>query len=669
MEIPPTVCEKCFTSVKPYEGATSVFSQVVSLLAARAEKTLQASDFGHLALVSRELFTVLSRKVFWLGYLSLATPQNRVPAGFSVLKLFAELYARRNNNVNWKRELLTTAVTDGAADSKKLVRVHLSVSGVDSIEFWKTDQLIPLLGLSAFPTAPQETELKSIISILLERGATGAQLLDWMAEMTQKVNKVLAAVFVHHALVTPEFRKGITAESLVPALDTMRIVFDVSGLLHGVIMDDLRKEKWDLKTPGEGKKAQKTPKIFVTAVCLAMTRMSWLQLSDMFRLKGLAKQVLRETHLQAFLEKALVNCTKEGTPRWQPKHEKGLKQAIVAVSCLRGTKYPESEAEFQKTNWVERLKRPLEELNTENPLVEVDAQWVTPDQNAWQPALAGKRLKIPRSRTFESVLSQDGNSVETWDTLLASRGTTVSHVFQHWRSLIFLAYPAEKVLAFLLKRIDQLDLFKLMGVRQLLRSSFDVAVFAVIANAFEENPSDVNDPRNKGGELNRVTLGERTFQDAKGKSTAKVITRTVNSSCSQKMLDEHFAILDVLCSAKMESKVPADGTAVVLFTSELLNPLRKGQPPSIPPYSKSSLWRNESVCLSELSDAPLRKLRAGITWCEKPGAPGVDLDLSVTLFDADWQELGSCAYHNRFLKNNCVVHSGDVLQAPYPVSV
>lgn len=132
-----------------------------------------------------------------------------------------------------------------------------------------------------------------------------------------------------------------------------------------------------------------------------------------------------------------------------------------------------------------------------------------------------------------------------------------------------------------------------------------------------------------------------------------------------------------MCARKMkgdDAAPTAPETAVVLFTSELLNQLRKGQPPVIPAYSLCSLWRNESVCLSELSPEgtkPLSKLRAGISWCEKPNATGkassVDLDLSVTLFDADWNQLGSCSYSNLSLNEQCVVHSGDIRQAPYPI--
>jgi stress response protein SCP2 len=110
------------------------------------------------------------------------------------------------------------------------------------------------------------------------------------------------------------------------------------------------------------------------------------------------------------------------------------------------------------------------------------------------------------------------------------------------------------------------------------------------------------------------------------------------------------------------------GSAVVLFTSELLNNLRKGQPPIIPDYSKVALWRNESVCLSEVSGKNLRKLRAGITWCEpkNKSITNVDLDLSVTLFDKDWQEIASCSYSNTKLNGRSVLHSGDVRSAPYP---
>ena len=44
----------------------------------------------------------------------------------------------------------------------------------------------------------------------------------------------------------------------------------------------------------------------------------------------------------------------------------------------------------------------------------------------------------------------------------------------------------------------------------------------------------------------------------------------------------------------------------------------------------------------------------------------VDLDLSVTLFDQYWAALDTCSFEQLSLRDQCVVHSGDVLRAPYP---
>lgn len=73
--------------------------------------------------------------------------------------------------------------------------------------------------------------------------------------------------------------------------------------------------------------------------------------------------------------------------------------------------------------------------------------------------------------------------------------------------------------------------------------------------------------------------------------------------------------------------------AAICLTPELRNLARNGLPPAIPAYSRTSLWRNEAVCLQQLAaaDESLDVLKVGITWTEAPGGGSrVDLDMSVS---------------------------------------
>ncbi|MFJ4779661.1 MXAN_6230/SCO0854 family RING domain-containing protein [Streptomyces sp. NPDC088762] len=58
-------------------------------------------------------------------------------------------------------------------------------------------------------------------------------------------------------------------------------------------------------------------------------------------------------------------------------------------------------------------------------------------------------------------------------------------------------------------------------------------------------------------------------------------------------------------------------------------------------------------------------LRMFLHWMEPPKKT-VDLDLSVVLFDADWNYAGLCDYTNLVYGGRAVVHSGDLTSAPAP---
>ncbi|MEU9377798.1 MXAN_6230/SCO0854 family RING domain-containing protein [Streptomyces sp. NPDC048255] len=58
-------------------------------------------------------------------------------------------------------------------------------------------------------------------------------------------------------------------------------------------------------------------------------------------------------------------------------------------------------------------------------------------------------------------------------------------------------------------------------------------------------------------------------------------------------------------------------------------------------------------------------LRMFLHWMEPP-RKRVDLDLSVVLFDSDWNYTGLCDYTNLVYGRGAVVHSGDLVSAPAP---
>ncbi|CBJ28634.1 conserved unknown protein [Ectocarpus siliculosus] len=107
---------------------------------------------------------------------------------------------------------------------------------------------------------------------------------------------------------------------------------------------------------------------------------------------------------------------------------------------------------------------------------------------------------------------------------------------------------------------------------------------------------------------------------------------------------------------------------VISYTEELReNVVRTGVPPPLPKYTRAQLWRGEDLCLDQLGAGGMKELLVGITWCEPKGSRDrIDLDLSVMVYDSDWNHLADCSYSTPNLSIAGVQHSGDVVTAPYP---
>ena len=168
--------------------------------------------------------------------------------------------------------------------------------------------------------------------------------------------------------------------------------------------------------------------------------------------------------------------------------------------------------------------------------------------------------------------------------------------------------------------------------------------------------------------------------------------------------------------------------ALLVYTPEMGDLVRVGQPPEVPLYSPVALWRGESVCLQRLLGhcvppavgdddgaardqahaardtgrpgrprpemggeeageeenpfappastppppppsssrcSPPWTVLAGISWCQQEDEySSVDLDLSLLLFDDNFRFLAHCSYEQLTLPG--ATHSGDLISAPYP---
>jgi hypothetical protein len=319
----------------------------------------------------------------------------------------------------------------------------------------------------------------------------------------------------------------------------------------------------------------------------------------------------------------------------------------LALLLLHGVRYPKKEEDFP--TFEAQVLKPLAHLAATNPLVSggcglrsqnltfphfqvaVDAQWLS--QGGYVAKLAGIKVPLPHSRTFDSVLSQDGMSVATLGSLLESKGTTIPQLLRHYRSFIYLDYPADKVRAFFQRKEGgrfggtMHDVQALFACKQVMEVTFGREQMNLITVALEAGRAAA---KAQGVATVYADLGEKVFRDDAGATTSRIVKRKVALSFSAETVARHLRVLEDVAGLAIDAIREKLGphndfpTAVILYTTELANELRTGRPPAIPSYSRVSLWKNEAVCLNEIaqsSSSQHLKLRAGVTWCEMPAEP------------------------------------------------
>jgi hypothetical protein len=94
-----------------------------------------------------------------------------------------------------------------------------------------------------------------------------------------------------------------------------------------------------------------------------------------------------------------------------------------------------------------------------------------------------------------------------------------------------------------------------------------------------------------------------------------VLKRTSGPSAIAELAPMYCAMLGRLAGAAVgDTRANRRVAAAICLTPELRNLARTGLPPAIPAYSRTSLWRNEAVCLQQLAaaDESVDVLKVGI---------------------------------------------------------
>ncbi|WP_116215141.1 MXAN_6230/SCO0854 family RING domain-containing protein [Streptomyces olivoreticuli] len=88
----------------------------------------------------------------------------------------------------------------------------------------------------------------------------------------------------------------------------------------------------------------------------------------------------------------------------------------------------------------------------------------------------------------------------------------------------------------------------------------------------------------------------------------------------------------------------------------------------VAPFTERTASRS-LVTLPRGSELPVpagRTVRLFLHWTESETSGRADLDLSLAMFDAEWEHVGTCDYTNLRHGHDAAVHSGDLTSAPAP---
>lgn len=236
-------------------------------------------------------------------------------------------------------------------------------------------------------------------------------------------------------------------------------------------------------------------------------------------------------------------------------------------------------------------------------------------------------------------MAQEGNTFASWDKLFKAGVVSAAQVLANFRSLILLNYPQETLKKILAAKSDTLNVIKILKLRQFIVGVFtedvlflSLSVLMVLKVklinlvqflvAVDQSKDEVIKKMNgKTKPYYNLKMPPQIFKDAKGttaienvfrgapplfalftisfpgKTTEKEVVRIVHADFDKKVVTSYLNFLTDLLevkSAKFAPTVaPSKCRSVILLTSELRNSMRAGMPPSIPSYSRASLWRNE----------------------------------------------------------------------------
>lgn len=281
---------------------------------------------------------------------------------------------------------------------------------------------------------------------------------------------------------------------------------------------------------------------------------------------------------------------------------------------------------------------------------------------------AGEKFRIPVPKTWETELSEKGNTPEVWQDLVKSKSLPFMAMLRNLRNLLLagVSDDTHKEIIGRLRSQQQVANSKQMPIRFL--SAFEAIDFddETLAKLAEEAKS------NKDFIEEEKAVGE-------GKDAKKVVKkrRVCRNPPNRKLLDKYRDALETAVSLAARNNVPplecpTGGKAVVLvdvsgsMDAPMTTGPKKVHEKALVPHRRSNINGGRPIVegqdmdledyFSHAGQRLSRKISISQTWI------GRDLDLSCAVLDKNGANVQNVSYQQ--LEYSAIWHSGDITNAP-----
>jgi len=286
----------------------------------------------------------------------------------------------------------------------------------------------------------------------------------------------------------------------------------------------------------------------------------------------------------------------------------------------------------------------------------------------FDPERVGEKFRIPVPKTWETQLSEKGNTAAVWTDLVEDKSLPFMAMLRNLRNIL-LAGVEEKIHQNIIGRLTSAKMIassKQMPVKFL--SAFDAIDFddATLARLAEE------------AKLEQDFVEEEKFYGS-GKDAKKVLKKRLvcRKPPTRELLDRYREGLETAVSLAARNNIPPlecpnGGKALVLVdvSGSMESPLTQGpkklHESALTPHRRSNVQYGRPIVegqdmdmedyFSQSGQRLSKKISVSMTWI------GQDLDLSCNIMDKDGNTVCNVSFQQ--LDASAVWHSGDITSAP-----